>query len=418
MQQHDAPSGAAGLRNQVEKPQAVVPRKTQQYIILGVATLIVLIALFSSHGNAKTSATQQASGGSDPAAPSASEISTYEQQLQQLQQAAQGGPKAPGPGTTDTALRERQLAMQGALPAESSDPPAPNPIHQQEQKLAYQSLFASNIALSYRGKEAGDPPPTAASAPPSAQTAIPMQLQQALAANPTPTLKQPTPASSAEPVAPQSPSPQKTAAPDARASASSIVLPEGSILPTVLLNRLNGDFAGPVECMVSSDVYSPDRQHVVIPAGSRVLGEAKPVAGLGQRRLAVMFHRLLLPNGQSFSLDTAPGLDQSGATALHDKVNNHYFQIFGVSAAVGLLGAAAQFGESPDLAAGRALFLQGVGTGMSQASMQVLDKFLNIMPTITIREGHRVNIYLMHDLVLPAYPTGAWETPITGGIQP
>lgn len=83
MQQHDSPSGPAGLRNQVEKPQAVVPRKTQQYIILGVATLIVLIALFSSHGNAKTSATQQASGGSDPAAPSASEISTYEQQLQQ-----------------------------------------------------------------------------------------------------------------------------------------------------------------------------------------------------------------------------------------------------------------------------------------------------------------------------------------------
>jgi len=379
MQRSTAPTSPT-IRNQVDKPQGVLPRKTQQYIILGIATLIVLIALFSSRGGTKAHATQAANV-PDPAAPSASEISTYEQQLQQLQQAAQGKAKPAAGAGGNASLREQQLAMQGALPTQPSDPPAPDPIRQQEQKLAYESLFASNIALSY--EQAG-----------------------------------PTPGKPETSVAQIEAAPQKPAVRPAQPTTPSYVLPEGSILPTVLLNRLNGDFAGPVECMVTSDVYSPDRQQVLIPTGSNVLGSAKPVSGLGQRRLAVIFHRLLLPSGQSFTLDTAPGLDQTGATALHDKVNNHYFQIFGVSAAVGILGAAAEISESPDIAAGRALFLQGVGNGMSQASMQVLDNFLNIMPTVTIREGHRVDIYLMHDLVLPGYQPEAQHAPIRGGIQP
>ena len=370
MQHGSTPPTSPSLRNQVDKPQGVLPRKSQQYIILGVATVIVLIALFSSHSGTKAHATQSGNV-PDPTAPSTSEINTYEQQLQQLQQAAQGAKPSTGPGA-NTSLREQQLAMQGALPTQPSNPPAPDPIRQQERNLAYESLFASNIALSY-GKT------IAAKAKPGASAA-----------------------------------PNKPA----QATESSYVLPEGSILPTVLLNRLNGDFAGPVQCMLTSDIYSSNRQQVLIPAGARVLGDAKPVSGLGQRRLAVVFHRLLLPNGDSFTLDTAPGLDQAGATALHDRVNNHYFQIFGVSAAIGLLGAAAEIGESPSIASGRVLFLQGVGNGMSQASMQVLDKFLNIMPTITIREGHRVNIYLMHDLVLPAYQSRAPETPMSGGVQP
>lgn len=392
MQHRAAPPSSPTIRNQVDKPQGVLPRKSQQYIILGIATLIVLIALFSSHGGAKAHATQ-AAGVSDPTAPSASEINAYEQQLQQLQQAAQGGVKPSGGSAGAARLREQQLTMQGALRTQPSDPPAPDPIRQQEEKLAYESLFASNIALSYRQTpDRGHP----------------------LLGSPTVAVGESDPAVAT----PTQPAQPKAATQQVEPAAASYVLPEGSILPTVLLNRLNGDFAGPVECMVTSDVYSPDRQRVLIPAGSKVFGDAKPVSGLGQRRLAVRFHRLLLPDGASFTLDTAPGLDQAGATALHDKVNNHYFQIFGVSAALGILGAAAEIGESPNIAAGRVLFLQGVGNGMSQASMQVLDRFLNIMPTVTIREGHRVDIYLMHNLVLPAYQSQAPETPIGGGLQP
>ena len=75
----------------------------------------------------------------------------------------------------------------------------------------------------------------------------------------------------------------------------------------VLINRLDGSFAGPVECLLSDDIYSHDRQHLLIPAGTKILGEAKKVEALGQTRLAVAFHRLIMPDGYSVSLDQFTG---------------------------------------------------------------------------------------------------------------
>src|SRR5207253_2863094 len=175
------------------------------------------------------------------------------------------------------------------------------------------------------------------------------------------------------------------------AAGKTYVLFEGTILETVLINRLDGGSAGPVECLLSTDVYSNDRQHLLIPAGSKLLGETKRVDSLGQKRMAVVFHRLLMPDGFSVSLDQFKGLNQIGDTGLRDQVNNHYLRIFGVSLAIGALGAVAQGGTSgPLTASGTDLMRQGFAQSTAQSSAQILDKFLNIMPTVTIREGHRV----------------------------
>ena len=128
------------------------------------------------------------------------------------------------------------------------------------------------------------------------------------------------------------------------AAGKTYVLFEGNILETVLINRLDGQFSGPVECLLSTNVYSNDRQHLLIPAGSKLLGETKRVDSLGQKRLAVAFHRLLMPDGFSVSLDQFKGLNQIGDTGLRDQVNNHYLRIFGVSLAIGVLGAVAEAG--------------------------------------------------------------------------
>jgi type IV secretion system protein VirB10 len=179
---------------------------------------------------------------------------------------------------------------------------------------------------------------------------------------------------------------------------------EGTVLETLLINRLNGTFAGPVDCLVTTDIYSHDRQHVLIPAGSKVLGEAKKVEALGQQRLAVFFHRLIMPDGYSVNLDQFKGLSQTGETALRDKVNNHYLQIFGASLAVGILGGVAEVGTGNTLtnsSLDRAR--EGFGTSMANSSMNILDRFLNILPTVTIREGSRVKVYLSGDLLLPDY---------------
>ncbi len=77
------------------------------------------------------------------------------------------------------------------------------------------------------------------------------------------------------------------------------VLFEGTILEALLINRLDGSFAGPVSCLLSNNVYSHDRQHLLIPAGSKIVGEANKVDTFGQARLAVAFHRLIMPDGYS-----------------------------------------------------------------------------------------------------------------------
>jgi len=190
----------------------------------------------------------------------------------------------------------------------------------------------------------------------------------------------------------------------AAATGKTYVLFEGTVLETVLVNRLDGQMSGPIECLLTTDVYSHDRQHLLIPAGTKLLGETRKVESFGQSRLAVSFHRLIMPDGYSTSLDHFQGLNQIGDAGLRDQVNNHYLRIFGASLAIGAIGAVAVGGTSGALtASGTDLMRQGFAQSTAQSSAQILDKFLNVLPTITIREGHRVKVYLSGDLVLPDY---------------
>jgi type IV secretion system protein VirB10 len=186
---------------------------------------------------------------------------------------------------------------------------------------------------------------------------------------------------------------------------------EGTVIETVLTNRLDGTFSGPVNCLVSVPVYASD--HLVIPAGARVLGEARAVNTFGQSRLAVTFHRVILPNGAHVNLDNFHGLNQVGDLGLRDQVDRHYAQIFGVSIALGAIGGFAQ-GQSAIGFDATAIdsYRQGVAASVSQSSARVLDRFLNLLPTVTIREGHRIKVYLSQDVVLPAYESAR---PLPGG---
>ena len=188
----------------------------------------------------------------------------------------------------------------------------------------------------------------------------------------------------------------------------SYVLYEGTTLDTVLMNRLDGDAPGPVKVLVSNPVYSHDHQHVLIPEGTIALGEAKKIGASGfgqQRRMAVAFHRMIMPDGYSVDLDQFHGLDQIGEEGLKDKVNNHYFEIFGTSIALGVISGAAQItqGGSTYGGSGSQSFTNGAAAGVAQSATTVLDRFIQIPPTITIREGHRVKVYFTQDMLLPSY---------------
>ena len=115
---------------------------------------------------------------------------------------------------------------------------------------------------------------------------------------------------------------------------------------------------------------------------------------------------------EAYRLDQVPGLNQVGDTALQDQVNHHYWQAFGMSAAVGALAGLtlAQSRTGLDVT-GADAYRQGVTTNLGQSSEHLLERYLNQMPTITIREGHRVRVYLTADLDLPAYTEQEPTTP-------
>ena len=156
--------------------------------------------------------------------------------------------------------------------------------------------------------------------------------------------------------------------------------------------------------MLTTSVYSQDRQRLLVPQGTRILGEVQRVNSFGQQRLAVIFHRMIMPDGYSVSLDGFQGLNQIGETGVRDKVNRHYLQTFGVSLAVGAIAGLAQANTRYGLdVSGADAYRQGVSTSVSQSSLRILDRYLNILPTFTIREGHRIKVHLTNDMMLPGY---------------
>ncbi len=174
---------------------------------------------------------------------------------------------------------------------------------------------------------------------------------------------------------------------------------EGSFLEGVLVTQLSGDFPAPVLAQVSVPFYSADRRRILIPRGSRAIGTAAAVTGQDQERLAVGFHRLILPDGRWISLPFH-GLNQVGEGALKDRVNRHYFSMFAAVGAVGVISGLTLQNSNP-YGGGAQAFRAGAGQGLGQGATQILQRFLNRLPTITIRAGHRLRIWFTSDVLVP-----------------
>lgn len=179
---------------------------------------------------------------------------------------------------------------------------------------------------------------------------------------------------------------------------------EGTFLPVVVLNRINGDAAGPIVCMLTTDIYTKD-QTLLIPQGTKFIGDVRSVNEQDQARLYVAFHLMRMPDGFKVNLDQFKGLSQIGDVGLRDLVNRHLMQAFGASLAIGAIGGLSQIGggySGIGYDPGTAI-RSGIGQQMGQESIQILNRFLNRLPTLVIREGYRADIYVDSDLMIPAY---------------
>jgi type IV secretory pathway VirB10-like protein len=412
------PTQPVQVQEKAQRPQGLLPKNVQSWLLIGLAFLMVAI-MWLTGGKKPPTPAKAASSALPVMAPlevNETKISELQNRIEQLQRDQMVAQNALAQQTRSLggAPQDSQQTQQPSASGYPSDQRVEDPIQAERKRRAYVSLFASNVALTYRKTLANPPSAPEPEAAPAATSLVPVGPDSPQVAQ---LLKQmQTGPASAEPGRKDFPelihdrkeearNPAAALVPSANAAAAkTYVLFEGSILETVLINRLDGGSAGPVECLLSTDVYSSDRQHLLIPAGSKLLGETKKVDALGQARLAVVFHRVLMPDGYSVSLDGFKGLNQIGDTGLRDQVNNHYLRIFGVSLAVGALGAIAEAGTAGSLNASSSdQMRQGFAASTAQSSAQILDRFLNIMPTVTIREGHRVKVYLSGDLPLPDY---------------
>ena len=419
------PESEPTLRSAVKLPAGVLQKNLKTFVYLGAVLLVILAALFSSSG--KKAPAQQAVAKGQPPQPTLQDntdnnVQEMKNQIQaehmKDQQAAMIAAGIQDSSLASATPAQRSVAADysptGMAMASVSTACAPgqpcrgqgnmqgqlNPAQQQSQIIAAKererlddARFASNLVYS-RPPELSQPQGQAM--PPRSVTNERHGDSSLIASG----------ADESQDGAGTYKRPQEANV-DSAVGQPYLVY-EGSILDTVLMNRLDGDAVGPVKVLVSNPLYSHDHQHVIIPEGTVVLGEAKKIgaAGFGQqRRMAVVFHRLIMPDGYSVDLDQFQGLDQIGEEGLKDKVNNHYLQIFGTSIALGVVAGASEItqGGGTITTSGSQAFTNGAAGSVSQSATTILGRFLMIPPTITIREGHRVKVYFTQDMLLPAY---------------
>ncbi len=178
---------------------------------------------------------------------------------------------------------------------------------------------------------------------------------------------------------------------------------EGTVLEGVVTNQIDGGFSGPIMVSLTTDLYSHDHQQLLLPQGTRLLGNVQSVGNAQQRKMFVTFHRAICPDGFSLEFAKYIGLDQIGTTGLATKVNHGYLQAFAAAAAIGGLGGLAQIGNNGSILDPSTEIRNGISGQSAVEGEQVLNHFLDRLPIITLKEGSRARVYIGTDLLIPSY---------------
>ncbi|MDX2277626.1 MAG: TrbI/VirB10 family protein [Hyphomonadaceae bacterium] len=178
----------------------------------------------------------------------------------------------------------------------------------------------------------------------------------------------------------------------------------GSTISAALVTALNSDQPGRIVAQVSENVFdSVTGSQLLIPQGARLLGTYDADTGYGDQRMLIIWNRLIMPNGWSIALRGTPGTDASGQSGLHGDVDAHVGRIAVASLLSGILGVAANESEDDD----SSRVAQSVGDSAAQQAAQtgsrIVDRELNVRPTLRIRAGARVRVLISQDLILRPY---------------
>ena len=183
----------------------------------------------------------------------------------------------------------------------------------------------------------------------------------------------------------------------------------GTIIPAALVTGINSDLPGQVIATVTEAVYdTATGHHLLIPQGSRLIGRYDSQVAFGQRRVLLVWMRLILPDTSSVALDRLPGIDPAGYSGLEDSVDWHWDRILAGTALSTLLGVGAELAapQSRTDQDGNRLVIavrEGAQDTVNQVGQEITKRNVNIQPTLTIRPGFPVRVMVNKDLVLRPY---------------
>jgi type IV secretion system protein TrbI len=198
---------------------------------------------------------------------------------------------------------------------------------------------------------------------------------------------------------------RKTINPDRLADApSQYVVQAGTIIPAALITGIRSDLPGQVTAQVTENVYdSPTGNYLLIPQGSKLVGAYDSQISFAQDRVLLVWTRLIMPNGRSITLERQPAADTQGFAGLEDQVDEHWGQLLAGTALSTLLGVGSELGATNNDNAIVQALRQGSSNSLNQTGQQVVQRNLNVQPTITIRPGFPVRVIVNRDLVLSPY---------------
>lgn len=201
---------------------------------------------------------------------------------------------------------------------------------------------------------------------------------------------------------------RRTTSPDRVAAlASSYVVQAGNVIPASLMSGIRSDLPGQITAQVTENVYdSPTGRFLLIPQGTRLIGVYDSQVAFGQSRVLLVWTRLIMPNGRSIVLERQPGADTAGYAGLEDGVDNHWGALFKAALLSTLLGVGSQLGAGSDTGNNGDIIQalrRGSSDSLNQTGQKVVQRNLNIQPTLTIRPGFPVRVIVNRDLVLEPY---------------
>ena len=197
---------------------------------------------------------------------------------------------------------------------------------------------------------------------------------------------------------------RRTVAPDRIAApASPNILQAGAVISAALITGIRSDLPGQITAQVTENIYdSPTGRILLVPQGTRVIGQYDNNVQFGQSRVLLVWNRLILPNGRSIVLERQPGADAEGFAGLQDGVDYHWWDLAKAAGLSTLLSIGAELAVDDDDRLIQAIRSGGQDT-INDAGQQIVRRQLNVAPTLTIRPGFPVRVIVTRDLVLEPY---------------